>query len=104
MIARTWHGTTRTTDAESYADFLSRRAAPDYRGTPGNRGVLVLRRVSGERAHFLLLTLWDSLEAVKQFAGPDPEKAVYYPEGRGFLLAREPHVTHYELLVREGAL
>ena len=99
MIARAWHGTTRATDAEAYAEFLNRTGVKDYRATPGNRGVYVLRRVSGDRAHFLLLTLWDSLDAVRKFAGPDAEKAVYYPEDQQFLLAMEPHVTHYEVLV-----
>jgi heme-degrading monooxygenase HmoA len=102
MLARTWHGITRAADANAYAEFLQRVAVGDYRGTPGNRGVYVLRRLNGDHAHFLLLTLWDSMESVKQFAGPEPEKAVYYPEDDHFLLGKEPHVTHYEVLVRQG--
>jgi heme-degrading monooxygenase HmoA len=102
MIARTWHGITRAADSNTYAEFLQRVAVGDYRGTPGNRGVYVLRRLDGDRAHFLLLTLWDSMESVKQFAGPEPEKAVYYPEDDHFLLGKEPHVTHYEVTIQQG--
>jgi len=102
MIARAWHGATRASDAEAYAEFLNRTGVKDYRATPGNRGAYVLRRVSGDLAHLLLLTLWDSMDAVRKFAGPDAEKAVYYPEDEQFLLAKEPQVTHYEVLVQQG--
>ena len=71
----------------------------DYRDTKGNQGVYVLRRIGEERAEFLLLTLWESWDAIRQFAGDDVEKAVYYPEDPGFLLALEPKVEHYEVLL-----
>jgi heme-degrading monooxygenase HmoA len=61
--------------------------------TRGNRGVYTLRRVADGQCEFLLLTLWDSWEAIKAFAGPDYGKAVYYPEDEKFLLSLEPHVT-----------
>jgi heme-degrading monooxygenase HmoA len=61
--------------------------------------VYALRRVDGDRAHFLLISLWDSMDAIRKFAGPEPEKAVYYPEDKDFLLEFEPNVTHYEVLV-----
>ena len=98
MIGRTWHGMVSAAKADAYADFLVRTAIPDYRATPGNRGVWILRRNDGGRAHFLLLTLWESREAIAAFAGPDIEKAKYYPEDAGFLLELEPHVTHYEVV------
>jgi len=49
--------------------------------------------------HFPLLTLWDSLESIKAFAGADVERARYYPEDEAYLLELEPTVTHYEVLV-----
>jgi len=70
-----------------------------YRATKGNRGVFVLRRLEGERAEFLLVTLWDSFDAIRAFAGPDPERAVYYPADKDFLLKLEPTVAHYEVLL-----
>ena len=67
-----------------------------------NRGVLVLRRLDGEQAEFLLITLWESWEAIKRFAGDDVERSVYYPEDDAYLLEREAHVTHYEVMGESG--
>jgi heme-degrading monooxygenase HmoA len=58
----------------------------------------VLRRVYDDKVEFLLITLWDSWNAIKAFAGEDYEKAVYYPEDEKFLLQLDPHVLHYEVL------
>ena len=69
------------------------------RKTEGNRGVFVLRRIESEQAHFLFVSLWDSFESIRKFAGPEPEKAVYYAEDEAFLLELEPNVIHYEVLV-----
>lgn len=60
----------------------------------------VLRRIEGDRAHFLLLTLWESEAAIKKFAGPDMERARYYPEDEEFLLELESTVMHYEVLIK----
>jgi heme-degrading monooxygenase HmoA len=102
VIARIWHGRTRAEDAVAYLAFLRERAIPDYRATPGNRGVFILRRVEGDEAHFLTVTHWESLEAIRAFAGEDVERAKYYPEDRGFLLELEPTVRHYELEAAPG--
>jgi heme-degrading monooxygenase HmoA len=98
MIARTWHGVVPAEKADAYYDYLLRTGIPDYRATPGNRGVQVLRRRAGGRAYFLLVTFWDSLDAIRAFAGDDAERARYYPEDDAFLLEKEPFVTHYEVL------
>jgi heme-degrading monooxygenase HmoA len=98
MIARTWHGMVRATDADGYYAYLLQTGLSDYRSTPGNQGVQVLRRVDGEVAHFLLITCWDSWESIRAFAGDDPERARYYAEDDRWLLEKEPFVTHYEVL------
>lgn len=100
MIARTWHGVTDASKANEYLDYLKKTGVPEYQETEGNLGVYVLRRVDGARAHFLLLTLWESEDAIKRFAGSEMEKAKYYPEDEKFLLELEPTVTHYEVLVK----
>lgn len=101
MIARTWHGLVRTERADEYHAFLHRSGLPDYAATPGYRGVLVLRRDEGGVTHFVLTTLWDSLDAIRHFAGADPERARYYPEDDDFLLEKEPFVTHHEVVEAE---
>ncbi len=98
MIARVWHGRVRRNDAEAYHDYLLETGLADYAGTEGNRGVQLLRRDEGDTTHFLTLTFWESIEAVKRFAGDNYERARYYPEDDRFLLEREPHVLHYETL------
>jgi heme-degrading monooxygenase HmoA len=100
MIARTWAGATRAADADAYLDYLHATGLAAYRATPGNRGVLALRRVEGDRAEFLLLTLWDSEDAIRHFAGDDIGRAVFYPEDARFLVARDEHVNHYEVAFR----
>lgn len=98
MIARVWRGRTPAAKADAYAALLERTGLSDYRATPGNRGVLALRRVQGDIAEFELISFWESFEAVRRFAGADEEKAFYYPEDDDFLLEKEPRVAHYEVL------
>ncbi len=57
----------------------------------------MLRRDLDDRTEFLMFTLWDSIEAVKAFAGEDHEIAVFYPEDDRFLIERERTATHYEV-------
>jgi heme-degrading monooxygenase HmoA len=99
MIARIWRGVTREADKDIYYDYLQKTGLADYRATKGNLGVTVLRRVYEGKAEFLLTTYWESYDAIRAFAGPNYENAVYYPEDRKFLLELDPHVNHYELLV-----
>jgi heme-degrading monooxygenase HmoA len=97
MIARTWHGAVLAERADAYLRYLERTGIPDSKGTPGNRGVYGLTRREGKVVHFLFVSLWESREAIRAFAGEDPEKARYYPEDLDFLLELEPTVTHYEV-------
>jgi heme-degrading monooxygenase HmoA len=99
MIARIWKGETPESKADQYFDFLKVTGIRDYRETKGNQGVLVLRRIREGRAEFFLLTLWESWDAIRQFAGDDVEKAFYYPEDPEYLLIMEPEVEHYEVLL-----
>jgi heme-degrading monooxygenase HmoA len=97
MIARIWHGRTAQDDLERYSEFLKEVAIPDYKSIPGNKGCTFLRRVEKDEAHFTLITFWESFDAIKAFAGPDYEKAKYYPEDKQFLLEYEEKVEHYEV-------
>ncbi|SRR5579875_456840 len=98
MIARIWRGITPAAKADAYFIYLQATGLKEYRSIEGNRGVQVLRRIQGEQAEFLLISFWDSYDAIRKFAGDDFETAVYYPEDKDFLLAMEPKVTHYEIL------
>jgi|SRR5919198_3284792 heme-degrading monooxygenase HmoA len=97
-IARIWRGAVRRDDADRYADYLRATGVKEYAETPGNRGVLMLRRDRGDLVEFVLVTLWDSLDAVRGFAGDDVERAVFYPEDDAFLVERDLSASHFELL------
>lgn len=102
MVARIWRGSTKAEDADAYVEYLEKTGFREYRATPGNVGVLGLRRLSGGNAEFLLLTLWESEEAVRRFAGDDPTRAVFYPKDERFLVERGEHVDHFAVVFREG--
>ena len=97
MVARTWRGWTRREDAEAYVAYLEQTGMPAYRATPGNRGAWILRHDDGELTEFVTLTFWDSLEAIRGFAGDDVEVAVFYAEDDRFLVKREETVTHWQI-------
>ncbi len=103
MIARQWIGETLESDAASYFKYLEETGVKECRAVVGNQGVWLMRRVHDGKAEFVFISLWDSFESVKAFAGPNYEKAVYYPEDKKFLLKLDPHVRHYEVLVGPGA-
>lgn len=97
MIARIWRGITLVERADDYLVYLHETGLKDYAKTPGNRGVSVLRRNQGEHCEIVLISLWDSMDAVRAFAGENPDKSVYYPEDDQYLLQMEPLVRHYEV-------
>lgn len=97
MVLRTWNGSTRLSDGDAYERFMIERAAPDYRSVAGCEGLWFTRRDEGEVSHFLLVTLWDSEESVKAFAGEDVERAKYYPEDDRYLLSMDPHSRNWRV-------
>ena len=103
MIARVWTGRVRAEQADAYLAYLKETGLPHCRHTPGNRGVSILCRIADGSAEFVFTSRWDSWDAIRAFAGPEPEQAVYYPEDRAFLLELDPHVRHFEVLVDESA-
>ncbi len=98
MVVRMWHGRVPTTKAQTYREFLNRRAIPDYRSVAGNLSVHILERAEGEVTHFITLTFWENMDVIRGFAGDPVESAKYYPEDKDFLLEFEPTVVHYEVV------
>ena len=102
MVLRTWRGVVETADADGYFAYLQKTGIREYKATPGNRGVFVVRRERNGRTEYFLLSLWDSMDAVERFAGDTPGTAVFYPEDDDFLVERDEHVDHYEVLEAPG--
>ena len=97
MIARIWNGRTKVNDFEAYTSFMEERAIADYRQTAGFLKLSFLRKKVGSEAHFRLITYWENLDVIKNFAGEDYTKAKYYPEDKHFLLEFEEFVEHFEV-------
>jgi heme-degrading monooxygenase HmoA len=98
MIARIWRGAVQLDDAAAYADYIRETGFAEYAQTPGNRAAWLLRRDTGDRCEFITLSLWDSVDAIRAFAGNDIEAAVLYPEDERYLIGGESTVTHYQVV------
>jgi heme-degrading monooxygenase HmoA len=97
MIARIWHGKTSVEKYHAYTIFLKDAAIPDYQKTEGFKGLTFLKSIENGEGHFTLITFWENLEVIKNFAGEDFEKAKYYAEDGDFLLEFEEKVQHHEV-------
>ena len=97
MIARMWFGRTKAEDHDAYLAYLEESGVAELKRTPGNRGVMVLRRLDGDEAEFGVISFWDSLEDVKAFAGDVIDVARYFPDDERFLLGLTPRVKHFEV-------
>ena len=102
MIARVWRGATRAADAEAYLEYLDRTGHAEYRRVPGHRRTITLRRFDRGRAEFTVLSFWDSLDAIRAFAGPDVDRAVFYPEDDRYLVERENRVAHFDVVYEDS--
>jgi heme-degrading monooxygenase HmoA len=98
MIARVWQGRTLTTKADDYEKTLNATDVERILKAQGNHGVEVLRKTSGARTDFVVISYWESMEVVRLFAGPDFEKAVILARDREYLVEVEPVIVHYEVV------
>lgn len=97
MIMRTWRGAVKTEDAERYLEHQANTGVREYRETPGNVGVLVLRRPRNGLVEVTTVSFWTSMEAVRRFAGEDPEQAKFYPGDDELLAEKDLHADHFEI-------
>ena len=97
MIARHWRGWTKSQDADAYERLLKEKVLPSLRGIEGYRGGYVLREGDAGEVEFVVINLFDSLEAVKRFAGADYQVPVFEPGARRLLCRIEPIASHYEV-------
>jgi heme-degrading monooxygenase HmoA len=104
MIARHWRGWTRAGDADAYENFLKQRVLPGLAQLEGYRGGYILRaeNTAAGETEFVVINLFESLQAVKRFAGDDYTVPVFEPEARALLSRIETVTHHYE--VRAGSI
>jgi hypothetical protein len=97
MIARHWSGRTKLQDADAYERLLKERVLPELKQIKGYQGGYIFRKDTPEEAEFVVVNLFDSLESVQRFAGPNYNVPVFEPEAKKLLLRFDPVATHYEV-------
>jgi len=97
MIARVWKGWTRHEDAAAYEKLLQEVVYPGLQTITGYVGGYILRQDKADESEFVAINLFNSLEAVRAFAGPEYEVPVFEPEARSLLSRVEPIARHYDV-------
>ena len=99
MVGRIWHGWTTAENADAYEKLLRTEIFPGIasKDISGYRGIQLFRRPSGDEVEFVTIMLFESWEAVKQFAGEDYEKAYVPPKARKVLARFDDRSQHYEI-------
>lgn len=97
MVARVWHGRTPLDKADEYRQYLFDVGVKKIATLPGNRGVQMLVSKTAEAGDFTVVSFWDSVEAIKGYAGADYTKVHDLPRDKDFLIDHEPLVRHYDL-------
>lgn len=103
MIARTWTGRTRKEEEDNYLKYILDTGIKDIVRIRGNRGAWLFRRHCCEVVEFLLISFWDSIDAIQAFAGSEIVKARYYPEDDKYLLDKPDKVLHYDVFFPTSA-
>lgn len=97
MIVRTWHGCVPVKHAEGFHAHLLVTGVQHARSIAGNLAAEFRQETQGEYEHFFLATYWESLDAVKAFAGDNYHVAVTYPDDEQFELISDPYVFQHEV-------
>jgi heme-degrading monooxygenase HmoA len=97
MIARVWRGWTKAANADAYEKLLREVVYPGLQKMNGYHGGYIFRQDGDEETEFVTVNLFESLEAVKAFAGSDYEVPVFEPEARRLLSRVEPIARHYDV-------
>jgi len=99
LLVLTLRGWTKPANADAYERLLRDNVLPGLKKIEGYRGGYVLRSDGPDEAEFVVVNLFESLEAVRQFAGPDCDVPVFEPEARRLLSKVEPTARHYDVRV-----
>jgi heme-degrading monooxygenase HmoA len=103
LIARLWHGWATGENAKHYEALLRSEVLPRIHRIEGYRGAYLLRKPTAEGVEFVTMTLWDSVDALRAFAGEDFEAAVVPPEARRLLSRFDERAVHYEIVIEPPA-
>jgi len=93
-----WRAQSTIEKADEYVRHATTKVVPALHAIEGHRGAYLLRRSAGDRVELVVLTLWESMDAVRKFAGPEPDRAVVEPDARGVLTSFDDFVTHFDVI------
>jgi heme-degrading monooxygenase HmoA len=102
VVARYWSARTTAENAPRYADHLRQHVVPVLRGLDGYAGARLLQRTSGSGVEVVVLTWWQSLDAIRAFAGADLETAVVADAAAALLTDYDRRVNHYEVMLQDA--
>ena len=97
MVARHWRGWTKPEQADEYEELLRNGVLPGLKGIAGYQGGYVLRYNRSDEVEFVVVNFFESLDAVKRFAGSDYTTPVFEPEAKQLLSRIENFATHYDV-------
>jgi heme-degrading monooxygenase HmoA len=103
MVIRQWRGLAKREEVPRYLAHFQSEVLPRLRGLAGFSGATVLRHNKGEGVELTVLSRWDSIDAVRAFAGVDFDKAVVALDARPYFHSYDETVTHHEVVVDEIA-
>ncbi len=103
MIARFWTAKTTRAEAPRYADHLKKQVLAALRKADGYVGARLLERETPDGVEIVVITLWRSLDSIRNFAGADIEGAVVSDQIAPLLLQYDRRVRHYEVVVEDDA-
>jgi heme-degrading monooxygenase HmoA len=103
MIARVWRGVAAPETAHEYLEHLQGTVFPELFAIAGYQGASVLRRDIDTGVEFTVQTLWESIDAIRQFAGDQVETAVVAPAAQPLFRSYDHTVTHYEVVLTAQA-
>lgn len=102
MIARIWHGSTKPEHADAYEAMLKPELLPGVGQAKGYKGSYLLRKNESHEVDFITIMLWDSIDSIRDFAGPDYENSVIPEERRKYLCRHDDKAAHYEVACVHG--
>lgn len=98
MIERHWKGIARSTEADNYIKHLLEDTFPKLKSIDGFLKASILKRTVANGVEFLIVTVWESYEPIKRFAGTDPSVAVVPDLVQAMMIEFERNVVHYEVV------
>jgi heme-degrading monooxygenase HmoA len=102
MISRIWKAIATASGARQYAEHFHGHVLQDLRAVPGYQGALLLQRPQDNRVEVVVISFWESEEAIRAFSGPHIDRAVVAQEARDVLESYDETVSHFDVIADDS--